>query len=562
MLATLLLWSCPLLAAPAGESLIGGLDALEREAGWRELFDAGSTTGWRGAGSDAFPKGWEVSGGALRCLEGIDFAPPDLVSREEFGDFELELECRTARWAIGNVRYRAELFARGVWVAPGLRIGKGRGELPGVGELEPAEGSLPSPLLAGEEQHVPRGERWRRVRIVARGEHVEHWIDGHRLVDTSVGSEAWNHAVGGESYLEVARIARGRGPFVLGAHAYGLEYRNIVVRDLEHLPGRPVALFDGESLAGWRALGDAKWSVEDGAIVGESGGGSQSFLVTERRFGDFLLEVEVMLERGNSGIQIRSHENDAHRAFGLQVEIDPTPRAWSGGIYDEARRGWLADLSKNELARATFKIGEWNRYRIECTGPRIRTWVNGVPAADLLDAVDIEGFVGLQVHGGQDVRVRWRNFEMHDLGTRVWEHFGPREWSSERDGHPGIGVTLRVERDLGDLTLRMPWEQSEKVRLFFDHSVPERAEYVGTGELRDPRWQLDHEPSTDPLFVFRIAGEWTFRRGNRNFDFDHPGSLSISPGAPVRLEVSTNREEVPERSRIEEAFELLSEPRP
>src|SRR5690606_26944541 len=100
-----------------------------------------------------------------------------------------------------------------------------------------------------------------------------------------------------------------------------------------------------------------------------------------------------------------------------QVEIDPSARAWSGGIYDEGRRGWLNNLEgdKNRPAREAFKQNEWNHYRIEAVGDSIKTWINGVPAADLRDDMTPSGFIALQVHGiGKDQskvgkQIRWRN---------------------------------------------------------------------------------------------------------------------------------------------------------
>lgn len=174
-----------------------------------------------------------------------------------------------------------------------------------------------------------------------------------------------------------------------------------------------VELFDGRDLAGWREIGDAKWSVDDGCILGAKGGGHHSFLATESEFADFVLDVDVENEApGNSGLQVRSHQRANGQVFGYQIEIDPSARAWSGGLYDEGRRGWLQDLSKDAAARAAFKPGEWNHFKIECIGSRIRSWVNGVPCADFVDETDRAGFIGLQVHGGQDTRVRWRNFAL------------------------------------------------------------------------------------------------------------------------------------------------------
>ncbi len=186
------------------------------------------------------------------------------------------------------------------------------------------------------------------------------------------------------------------------------------------------SLFDGKTLTGWvQKNGKAKYAVEDGAIVGTTVlNTSNSFLCTEKMYTDFLLEVEFLVEAGmNSGIQIRSHSYrnyNSYRVHGYQVEIDTSTRAWSGGIYDEGRRGWLFDLKGKPEAQKAFKQGQWNHYRIEAIGNRIRTWVNGVPAADLTDNMTAKGFIALQVHASKeaDKKIKWRNIRIQDLTAR------------------------------------------------------------------------------------------------------------------------------------------------
>ena len=196
-------------------------------------------------------------------------------------------------------------------------------------------------------------------------------------------------------------------------------------------------LCDGKTLDGWvQRGGKAKYEVKDGAIVGTSVANTpNSFLCTARDYGDFILTVELKVDEGlNSGIQIRSHMHDeptefkgkkipAGRVHGYQVEIDNKPhRSWSGGIYDEGRRGWLYPLEGEEhkAAREAFKWGEWNEYRIQARGNSIKTWVNDVPVSDLVDDVDAQGFIALQVHsvGSKDQvgkQVRWRNIHLKQL---------------------------------------------------------------------------------------------------------------------------------------------------
>ena len=183
-------------------------------------------------------------------------------------------------------------------------------------------------------------------------------------------------------------------------------------------------LFDGKTLNGWiQRGGKALYNVEDGTIVGTTVLGTpNSFLCTEKTFSNFILELEFKVDTAlNSGIQIRSNSFKEYRngrVHGYQVEIDPSERAFSGGIYDEARRGWLYDLQENEAARKAFKNEEWNHFRIEAIEDSIRTWVNGIPAADLVDSMTATGFIALQVHGSriEGLKVRWRNIRIQDLG--------------------------------------------------------------------------------------------------------------------------------------------------
>nr|WP_210520946.1 DUF1080 domain-containing protein [Hymenobacter terricola] len=165
-------------------------------------------------------------------------------------------------------------------------------------------------------------------------------------------------------------------------------------------------LFDGKTLTGWKRLaGTADYRVENGAIVGTTVMNSgNSFLVTEKEYGNFVLELDAMVESpvSNSGVQTRSHfDTNGHkgRVYGRQVELDPSARSWSGGIYDEARRQWLYPLDLHPEAKSAFKVGQYNHIKVECLGNEMKTWLNNVPVAYVVDPVDPSGFIGLQVHG-------------------------------------------------------------------------------------------------------------------------------------------------------------------
>ncbi|MEE2777113.1 MAG: DUF1080 domain-containing protein [Acidobacteriota bacterium] len=201
-----------------------------------------------------------------------------------------------------------------------------------------------------------------------------------------------------------------------------------------------------DGLDGWEQRGGAAlYELADGVVIGTSvADTSNSFLCTKRRYSDFVLELEFFVDDGlNSGVQIRSHAYDqptrvttrasggelheltmpAGRVHGYQVEIDPSPRAWSAGIYDEARRGWLdkPDGEDEQEARGSFRAREWNRLRVEAIGTSIRTWLNGIAVADLDDDMTAEGFIALQVHAVDDelvgAQVRWRDIRLEEISS-------------------------------------------------------------------------------------------------------------------------------------------------
>lgn len=202
-------------------------------------------------------------------------------------------------------------------------------------------------------------------------------------------------------------------------------------------PQRWTSLIQGPGLDGWvQRGGKANYRIEGNEIVGTTVPNTpNSFLCTTRDYTNFIFEVDFKVPpRLNSGVQLRSHVFDhstevqwngrtiripAGRVHGYQIEIDPGTRAWTGGLYDEGRRAWLQNLTNNPAARAAFKQGEWNHFRIEATGDAFKSWLNGVPATDFHDAMTPSGFIALQVHGvgnrTETLEVRFRDPRILEL---------------------------------------------------------------------------------------------------------------------------------------------------
>ena len=185
-----------------------------------------------------------------------------------------------------------------------------------------------------------------------------------------------------------------------------------------------VDLFDGKTLSGWvnpYDRGEAK--VVDGEIHLTSD--DKFFLVTEKTYSDFVLEGEVKLPEGksNSGFMFRCHVKP-NKVWGYQAEVDASERAWSGGLFDEARRAWLNPKKPNdspsgdafrEKTKGSFKRYDWNKYRIQAEGSRLRIWVNDVLCTDYTDDMDADGYIGIQHHGEDGQVYKFRNIRIKEL---------------------------------------------------------------------------------------------------------------------------------------------------
>jgi len=195
--------------------------------------------------------------------------------------------------------------------------------------------------------------------------------------------------------------------------------------------GEWVSLFDGKSLKGWtQRNGTATYRVEEETIVGKTNEGSpNSFLCSDKEYGDFELEFEVKVHDAlNSGVQIRSQTKGGTktgRVNGPQVEIEASGKdgAEAGYVYGEATgRGWLTPEDRLKPHKF-FKDGQWNKFRVVAQGPRIQTWINDKKIEDLTDEpiykTHAKGFIGLQVHGiakgSGPYEVAWRNIRIKVL---------------------------------------------------------------------------------------------------------------------------------------------------
>jgi len=383
-----------------------GVEAAEaaEDNGWIPLFNGKNLDGWKiNENKETFSvKDGEIVVRGNRSH--LFYVGP--VANANFQNFEFKADVMTKLNANSGI-YLHTKFQESGWPGIGYesQVNQTHGDPKKSGGLYNVVNVFKTPV---------KDDEWYTHYIKVEGKHVIVKLNDNVVVD----------------YTEPEPLDR-RGPrlssgtFALQGHDPGSEvhYRNIMVKLLPDNDGW-AWLFNGVNLDGWELInGSAKYEVKDGIIVGTTAEGSpNSFLCTKKHYTDFDLEFEVNVDpRLNSGVQFRSNSLKEYRngrVHGYQVEIATSN---PGRIYDEARRGrWLDEDTDPAKANKAFKVGEWNKYRVLCAGDSIKTWVNGVPIADLSDSMTSKGFIGLQVHsfrGDSPAQVRWRNIRIRELSA-------------------------------------------------------------------------------------------------------------------------------------------------
>lgn len=310
-------------------------------------------------------------------------------------------------------------------------------------------------------------------------------------------------------------------------------------------------LFNGKDLSGWSVKGGKMlFEVNDGVIVGTCVQKQPNgFLCTDKTYGNFVFTAEFRWEvLGNSGIMFRAgtkvQGTMQDRVFGYQSEMDDRERRYTGGIYGEAMGGWKYPLDKpkaHEAARAAIKDHmAWNRVTIQAQGNVCQTWVNGVPCAHLVNDERSKGFFGLQVHGGRQGTIHWRNIRIKELDTPTFEDtFAAGDFSlwSQVNGDPvgegwsiADGIVHRGQERAGDIVTRQHYADFE---LAFEWKISEGGnsgvKYRTRGKAGIEYQILDdakHKNGSNPLTcaaslyalfaaenkTLRPAGEWNTGR--------------------------------------------------
>jgi hypothetical protein len=316
------------------------------------------------------------------------------------------------------------------------------------------------------------------------------------------------------------------------------------------------SLFDGKTLNGWkRVVGSGEYTVENNMIVGTTVANSpNTFLATEKEYSDFILEFDVKIDdtASNSGVQLRSHfdpnENNGNgRVYGYQCEEDPSSRAWSAGIYEEGRRGWLYPVTLNSPAQKLFKVGEWNHYKVEAIGNTIKTWLNDKPVAYLIDSVSHKGFIALQVHAVSNAsmagkKMYWKNVRIKttDLTSMPF----PKD----------VFIVNMIPNDLSETEKQNGW------KLLFNGKTSDGWRGAFKTGFPDHGWRID----SGMITVLKANGEQGKNGGdvvtlNEYSAFDLTFQFRLTPGANSGVKYFVTLKEKSDSSAIGLEYQVLDD---
>jgi hypothetical protein len=212
------------------------------------------------------------------------------------------------------------------------------------------------------------------------------------------------------------------GKIALQSEGGEIEFRNIVLTPLDEKKPQAkkghedaVAKRTLAGLEGWHITGNGNWTIKDGVIEGKQSKSEQSYthVVSDKSYRNFKASLKFKAIQGNSGFYFRVKQDERGRMHGFQAEIDETRDA--GGLYESYGRQWVVNPD-DEFVKTYFKPQEWNEMTVEARGPKVVVTVNGTKVSEIDDSsVRMEGPFALQIHGGQDVHVMFKDIKIEAL---------------------------------------------------------------------------------------------------------------------------------------------------
>ncbi len=396
------------------------LTAKEKADGWELLFDGKTLNGWRDYNGKTLTEPWHVVDGCIQAKGDGSDASGYMVTDREFENFILSWDWKLSKGGNSGMLYH--VVERPQYAVPYIT---------GPEYQLIDEPNFPEKLEEWQKtgadyaMHVPDKSKmnvrpygeWNNSRIVFDNGHVEHWLNGKKILEFEAWTDEWHKLKNSGKWATAPEYGLAhKGVICLQDHGYPASFRNIKIKQLPRKSGKQVTLFNGKNLDGWDAYGTERWYVEDGLLVCESGPDKQyGYLATRNYYDDFDLTLEFKQEAdGNSGVFIRSFVEEGAKVNGWQVEVAPKGYD-TGGIYESYGRGWLIQIPDER--ENILKEGEWNTMRIRVKGDNVQTWLNGEQMVNINDAKigAGKGRIALQIHDGGGIKVVWRNLKLTTL---------------------------------------------------------------------------------------------------------------------------------------------------
>ena len=407
------------LFIPACQPTHNVLSKAEKDAGWVLLFDGQTLNGWRDFKGTEITAPWVVENGTLAALGQGDDANGYIVTDQPYENFELIFDWKISQGGNSGILYHVverPQYKVPYVTGPEFQVIDNIGFPGELEEWQMACADYAMYVADPAKMKLNTVGEWNQSKIVFDNGHVEHWLNGEKVVEFEAWTDDWFERKNSGKWENAPEYGLAhKGLFSLQDHGDRVWFRNLKVLELPR-KAKEVDLFNGEDLHGWEIYGTEKWYVQDGLLICESGPDKgYGYLATREYYNDFELTADFKQDAdGNSGIFFRSFIEQGTRISGWQVEVAP-PNNHSGGIYESYGRGWLIKPSQeNESA---LKMGEWNTMRIVVKGNKVTTWLNETQMIDLEDEKigKGQGRIALQIHDGGGIKVSWKNLKLKQL---------------------------------------------------------------------------------------------------------------------------------------------------
>ncbi len=384
----------------------------ESDTEWKILFDGKTTDGWQNYGKKTI-SGWKVIDGVLHNSGSGSDHGGDIVTIDEFEDFELYLEWKIGEKSNSGIFFHVnESAGQAIYYSgPEYQLLDDTGWPSKLkdSQYSGANYDMNAPVNA----KVKPLDEFNVARIIVKDTHVEHWLNDAKVVEYELWSDEWKQDVKNSKWKDHPKYGIfKKGSIGLQDHGGLATFKNIKIKDLTDYGN---AIFNGKDLEGWKIHGTEKWYVENSELICESGPDKKyGYLATTDKYKDFILRLKFKQEAdGNSGVFFRS-SIEGTKIAGWQVEVAPKNHD-TGGIYESYGRGWLYKIPDNK--ENVLKENEWNDMTIKVQGNRVMVWLNNELMTDFKDDKIGEaiGVVALQIHDGGGIKVKWKDLFIKEL---------------------------------------------------------------------------------------------------------------------------------------------------